>query len=213
MFSRLLARQLACPTGVLGRWVLGPLWNRRNAALNDAAFDALTPAPADRVLDVGFGGGYLLERLAGVVTDGMLAGVDVSPAMVAIARRRYRRLVQAGRVDFRCAPAEALPFAVASFTKACTVNSAFYWDDPARALAELARVLVDGGRLVLCLTCPRSLRHKGFARHGLKLYEPRDLHALLTAAGFQELQTNQAADRHRQFFCLAATRRPRTDTE
>ena len=63
MFSRFLARQLACPTGVFGRWVLGPLWNRRNAVLNDAAFAALAPEPADRVLDVGFGGGYLLERL------------------------------------------------------------------------------------------------------------------------------------------------------
>jgi len=112
-------------------------------------------------------------------------------------------------VDPRCAPAESLPFTAASFTKACAVNSAFYWRDPARALAELARVLADGGRLVIGLTSPGSLRHKHFARHGLKLYEPQGLHAPLTAAGFHDVQTTPSADRHRDFFCLSATRRPR----
>ena len=79
-WGRWLAGQLADPGGPAGI-LLAPLWNRRNAALNDAAFDALALAADDRVLEVGFGGGYLLGRMAGRVSQGFVAGADVSAAM------------------------------------------------------------------------------------------------------------------------------------
>lgn len=65
MIAKLMARQLGHPSGLVGRLILGPLWNRRNAALNDVAFDHLALRPHDRVLEVGFGGGYLIGRIVG----------------------------------------------------------------------------------------------------------------------------------------------------
>jgi arsenite methyltransferase len=206
VLSSWFARQLGCPQGLFGAWFLAPLWNRRNAALSDAALAALAPVPTDRVLEIGFGGGYLLGRLAPLLTAGALVGVDVSATMVRRAQRRYRGLVRTGRLDLRCAPAESLPFDQGTFTKVCSVNSVFYWDDPARAFAECGRLLVDDGRLVLCLTCPRSLAKRGFARHGLKLLEPTEVEQQLAAAGFHDVRTSLAADQHRDFFCCAGTK-------
>ncbi|MDX9953256.1 MAG: hypothetical protein RBT75_04135 [Anaerolineae bacterium] len=87
--SRLIARQLNHPSGIVGHLLIGPLWTRRNSALNDAAFDTLDLSAHDRVLEVGFGGRYLLGRMSGVVIGGLLAGVDVSTAMVSVCQRRY----------------------------------------------------------------------------------------------------------------------------
>ena len=75
--SKLIARQLSNPTSVIGHLIAGPLWNRRNSRLNDAAFEALGLTPDDRVLEIGFGGDYLMGRMAAIVTAGFLAGVDV----------------------------------------------------------------------------------------------------------------------------------------
>jgi arsenite methyltransferase len=80
-FARFMARQLARPSGLFGRLCLAPLWNRRNSALNDIAFDQLVVRTDDRVIEIGFGGGYLLDRIAQVATDGFLAGVDASQTM------------------------------------------------------------------------------------------------------------------------------------
>jgi tRNA G46 methylase TrmB len=80
-FARFMARQLARPSGLFGRLFLAPLWNRRNSALNDIAFDQLVVRTDDRVIEIGFGGGYLLDRIAQVATDGFLAGVDASQTM------------------------------------------------------------------------------------------------------------------------------------
>jgi ubiquinone/menaquinone biosynthesis C-methylase UbiE len=198
--SRLLAGELRHPSGIVGKVILGPLWNRRNVALNDAAFDCLALDAHDRVLEVGFGGGYLLGRMAEAVTDGFLAGVDVSPAMVAACQKRFGELIHAGRLDLRCASAESLPYPAAHFSRVCSVNSIFYWPDAPRAFAECWRVLVDGGLLVVCFTCRGSLERKRFARH-VALYEADDVERMMAAAGFGAMQTIQGADRHREFVC------------
>ena len=69
-WDKFVAQQLGRPSGLIGQLILGPVWNKRNAALNDVAFDHLALNPHDRVLEVGFGGGYLLSRISTVVTEG-----------------------------------------------------------------------------------------------------------------------------------------------
>ena len=206
MLGRLLAGQLCDPSSIVGRLVLAPLWNRRNAALNDLALACLHLAPDDRVLEIGFGGGYLLGRMVCVVTQGFLAGVDASEAMVASCTRRFRSLVESETLELRCARAESLPYPPHHFTKLCTVNSLFYWTDPPRALAEMVRVLKPGGAAVICLTCKHSLERKRFAGHGLVLYEDEEVSRMLERAGFASVEANHASDRHRDFVCFVGER-------
>lgn len=204
MVARLAADQLGRPSGFVGRRVLAQTWNRRNRALNDAAFDALAVQPDDRVLEVGFGGGYLLGRLAQAA--GYVAGIDISQTMVRRCAHQYRPWILAGRMSLCCAAAEAVPFSPALFDKACTINSIFYWNDAASALREIARVLKTGGHLVMCFTCRECLQDRSFARQGLHLYDAGEVQAMLAAAGFDHTSTERLADRHREFWRVSAAR-------
>lgn len=96
------------------------------------------------VLEVGVGTGLNLALYPDNVT---LTGIDLSAAMLAIARTRAEGL---GRTpDLREADAQALPFADASFdTVTCTLSLCTIPDDR-RAVAEMWRVLRPGGRLLL----------------------------------------------------------------
>lgn len=199
-----LSKQLTNPSGLLGKFVLGRLWNRRNAILNDVAFDSLALDPDDHVLEVGFGGGYLLGRMAAVVTEGFLAGVDGSPAMVDFCRQRFQPLLTAGRLELKCARAESIPYPSGYFTKACSVNSIFYWENASQAISELYRVLRVNGTLVMCFTCKACLQDKRFARHGVTLYEAEEIHHMLEWAGFRDIRTTRASDKHRQFLCTTS---------
>lgn len=204
--SRLLARELAHPSALLGPLVLAPLWNRRNVALNDAAYEALAVGPDDHVLEIGFGGGYLLRRLSSKATLGLVAGVDVSPSMLAYVSHRERKRIAEGRLVLRCAAAEALPFPGDCFSKLCSVNSLFYWDNPSQAFSEMRRVAKSGARLVLCFTDRRSLARKGFARQGLRLYEKGEIKQMLEGTGWHLMAAEARQDKHRQFWCLTASR-------
>lgn len=201
--SKLLADQLGNPTGVSARFVAA-LWNHRNAALNDTTFEALALQPTDKVLEIGFGGGYLLSRMLPVLTEGMLAGVDVSPSMVAYVERKHRAAVGAGRLVLGCASTESLPFAAATFTKVCSVNSIFYWRDAELGLAEIGRVLIARGKALLCLTAKASLERRPFAA-AIRLFEPAEIEDLMALRGFQDMGITHHTDKHRQFICITGT--------
>ncbi|NLO28844.1 MAG: class I SAM-dependent methyltransferase [Actinobacteria bacterium] len=69
-----------------------------------------------------------------LVVDGLIAGVDYSPDMVTLCSRRFAGPISAGRVQLHCSTAESLPFGDACFNKASTVNTIYFWDEPAVAL-------------------------------------------------------------------------------
>jgi ubiquinone/menaquinone biosynthesis C-methylase UbiE len=98
--------------------------------------------PADRVLDVGCGSGWLVRRLAARVPNCRVVGIDVSDEMI-----RRAQVAGAGvpNIHFVQGSAEQIPAGPDSFTKVLSVESAYYWHDPARALGEIFRVLGPGG--------------------------------------------------------------------
>jgi len=206
MLAKFLARELGNPSTIMGRLYLAPMWNKRNAALNDTALEHLELERTDRVLEVGFGGGYLMSRALEVVTEGSVTGIDVSPAMVAYCTKRLRRYVASGRLVLRQGQAESLPFPDKHFSKVCTVNSIFYWTDAGKAFAEQRRVLEDGGHLVLCMTCKEHLENKGFSKHGLHLYQAPEVEILLKDVGFRDIRISQLKDPMREYLCVTAVK-------
>ncbi|MCD8077276.1 MAG: class I SAM-dependent methyltransferase [Lachnospiraceae bacterium] len=106
-------------------------------------------AVADRVQDIGCGGGATLCRMAEQVPDGHLTGVDYSPVSVALSRETNAEAIAAGRMEIREASVENLPFEDGSFDKIITVESFYFWPDPQENLREVRRVLAPGGRFFL----------------------------------------------------------------
>ncbi|UWE10350.1 class I SAM-dependent methyltransferase [Actinacidiphila bryophytorum] len=97
-----------------------------------------------RVIEVGVGTGRSLPHYPADVT---VTGIDLSPAMLAVARRRAADL---GReADLRVGDAGHLPFDDAVFDTAVCALSLCTIPDPAAAIAEMKRVLAPGGRLLL----------------------------------------------------------------
>jgi ubiquinone/menaquinone biosynthesis C-methylase UbiE len=202
LFQKYLARQLSSPTGIIGKFVLGPFWNKRNAKLNNVTFIHLELKDEDRVLDIGFGGGRLLERIIPKVKAGLVAGLDASPVMVENCRARFQKEIKTGRVDIRCGRAETSPYPDGYFTKVSSVNSLFYWSDGQQGISEIYRNLQKEGKVVLIYTCKRDLEKKGFVQYGVRTYEEEEVHKMLAKAGFREIKGMRSRDRHREFICV-----------
>ena len=111
-------------------------------------FEYLTLAPGQRVLEVGCGAGDDVRALAQLVgATGEAVGIDVSAAMVAEARRRAAAEGSAAR--FETCDATHVPFPDGHFDGCRADRVLQHLDDPARAVAEMARVVKAGGRVVL----------------------------------------------------------------
>jgi arsenite methyltransferase len=190
--ARLIARQLGRPSRATAR-----LLNLANRRGNERAVELLEVSSDQRALDVGFGGGIALARLAERVAS--VVGVDPSPAAVRAARERFARAIEQGRVQIEEASVAALPFEDASFDRVLTVHTIYFWPDPERGLREIVRVLRPGGRLVLATDTkgPPS----AVARHGFAHYDREQQAGLLRTAGFSAIRFEREG---RLLFALAA---------
>jgi len=111
------------------------------------ARDALSPAPGERIIDVGCGPGfYVAELLEQVGANGRVVGIDASPAMLPVAARRCAGHRSAG---FLAADVTALPVTESGFDAALCVQVLEYVPDVAAVLAGLHGALRPGGRLVV----------------------------------------------------------------
>lgn len=140
----------------------------REARFRQEVLKLAAIAPGQRVLDVGCGTGTQTIAIARqVAPGGSVTGVDVSPEMLASARRRS---AQAGvAIEFRHSDATALPFPDQSFDRVmmCMAMHMLPEADRSACLRELARVLAPGGRLVLIdYAGPLAQRSSLMSRHG-----------------------------------------------
>jgi ubiquinone/menaquinone biosynthesis C-methylase UbiE len=185
-----MAAQLRRPSGFFGRHVLLYLLNRSNTHINELALEVMNLSSEDSVLEVGFGGGDLMSKMAKVATKGFIAGVDFSQDVVDACSKRFRMLVTVGRIDLKCADVEELPFEDGTFTKACAVNVIYFWANPLVPLRQIHRVLKENGKLVLCFTPREFMENRSVMRHGFTLYEPSEVSALFVEAGYREVRVS-----------------------
>jgi len=116
------------------------------------AADLARVGPGDRVLDVATGTGDLaLELMGRVVPGGEVVGSDFSDGMLALARRKARRLAAQGRPvpRFEWGDALRLPYGDDEFAASTVGFGARNFSDLQRGLAEMARVVRVGGRVVV----------------------------------------------------------------
>ncbi|MDP6351025.1 MAG: metalloregulator ArsR/SmtB family transcription factor [Alphaproteobacteria bacterium] len=124
--------------------------------------EILADLEVDDLLDIGTGTGRILELMAPRIGRGI--GIDLSHAMLGVARVNLEQ-PQLRNCSVRQGDMYNLPFAGASFDAVAIHMVLHYADNPTTALAEAARVIRPGGRLVVI----------DFAPHRVELL--RDKHA------------------------------------
>lgn len=100
----------------------------------------------DRVLDIGCGCGQSTRDAARVAHEGSALGVDLSTAMLAVARRRATA-DGVPNVEFRQADAQVYAFEPGSYDIAISRFGVMFFEDRAAAFTNIASSLRSGGRL------------------------------------------------------------------
>ena len=156
--------------------------------------------PGERVLDVACGTG-VVARLAAerVGTAGTVAALDINPGMLAVARSVTPPHVA---IAWHQGSAESMPLPDAAFDVVVCQLGLQFMPDKSAALREMHRVQAPGGRLIISVTGPTpppfvvldaalsehiSPAISPFVHAVFSLYDPDELQALVSAAGFHDV--------------------------
>lgn len=98
--------------------------------------------PSATILDVGCGAGWLSRILAKRVPQGRVVGMDISDEMIRHARQAA---LGSANLEFVVGGVGNVPWESDFFSRAISVESSYYWPDPAQGLGEVYRVIASGG--------------------------------------------------------------------
>ena len=149
----------------------------------------------DNVLDVGCGSGWLSRRIAGMVAEGRVVGMDISDEMIRIARRNS---LQHDNLLFVTGEVAEIPWEPNFFTHVVSVESSYYWPSPAAGAKEIFRVLCPGGSAWILINYYRDNPdcHQGGALLAVAthLLSAEEWAGLFRDAGFRRVAHERVVD-------------------
>ena len=174
-FGRFLARGMNFGHSGLTRWGLGFV---------DIASDS-------DALDIGCGGGRTVERLAGIVTESKVVGIDYSPDAVVVARKKNRALINEGRVEIFQEAVSSMRFSEGAFGLITAFESHYFWPDFRNDLKEVHRVTKQDGQLLIA---GAVYKNKNYGRRNQRIVDAigmtylsiEEFREVLEGVGFSE---------------------------
>ncbi|MFT8313263.1 MAG: class I SAM-dependent methyltransferase [Clostridium sp.] len=171
--TKYIAEQFGKPTGI-GGIISTFIMNRMNQIQYKSVMNNLNCSQKDRVLDIGFGNGYLIKHLA-KKNEGDFYGIEISDDMLKTACKRNRELIKQGKVYLTKGNVMDIPFENSFFDKIYTVNTVYFWENLDKSLSEIKRVLKPNGIFINAIYSKQWLDNIKYTRYGFSKYTPKEL--------------------------------------
>jgi SAM-dependent methyltransferase len=181
-----LSNQCGNPHGLIGR-IMTWAMNRANNVLYEGIVNELELQGNLRILDVGFGNGYL-EALIMKKGPCYLEGIDISEDMVKKATSLNRKDVEAGRVKFRLGNSCSMDYKDGSFDVVTTINTIYFWDDTRKGMSEIYRVLKSGGVFYNAVITKETLDGIFYTQSGFQKFTNEEYIEIGRDAGFANVE-------------------------
>ena len=123
--------------------------NEHHSPVTEWALGFFKVRHRDIVLDIGCGGGAAIKRIADTTDAKEIYGIDHSDVSVELSTFNNQRAIKCGKVKISKSNVESMPFDNESIDRIITIESYYFWTDPAKCLKEVYRVLKSGGKFLI----------------------------------------------------------------
>lgn len=198
MLVSYIASQLSNPSGIAGK-ISTRFMNVLNYQQYKAVIQELPDVPG-RILDIGFGNGRLLNRIAKKGYD--MAGVEISESLIRTGEKRNLKWILEHKMQIKLGSAQNLPFEKGSFDAVYSINTIYFWDDLQASCKEIKRCLKQDGILILAFYEKEWLDRLPCTNYGFQKYTMKELVRILESNGFQIVSINR--QRKDMSVCISA---------
>jgi SAM-dependent methyltransferase len=202
--KKLLSEQLKQPSGWIGKYIISKLLDTSSYQLNSFTLELLDIDKKDKILEIGFGTGLLIKRMAKEMEDGTIEGVDFSKTMYNRAFEVNKEQIQKKRVTLHHLECKKLPFENNNFTKVCSINTLYFWENPEEYFQEILRVIKENGHFVLGFRDKKQMELLDADKEIFQTYEKEEIIEMLSRSGFKNIKLNKRDDTPLTSYCIVA---------
>ena len=183
MIYKYIGRQFKNPTGLGGK-ITTFIMNCQNQKQYQAVIENISIQTTDTVLDMGFGNGYLIRRLAKLNPE-KIYGIDISQDMLKLVGRKNREKIELGKIQLLLADVHNIPLENSLIDKAFTVNTVYFWQDVHQVFSEIHRVLKPNGIFLNVLYVKNWLEKLPVTRYGYSKYTAGQIKKITAESGLK----------------------------
>ena len=185
---KILAQNLANPQGEKGIEI-GEMMNATNIGMTLESIKTLLIEDNEAVLEIGHGNAAHVKSILTKAKNIKYTGIDISETMHNEAKRLNKNFEnQAGFVLYE---GKKLPFEDETFDKIFTVNTVYFWKEPAKFLNEIYRVLKDNGTFVLTFAQRSFMESLPFTKYHFTLYNTHEMEEMVSKSHFKRMKVSE----------------------
>lgn len=206
MLRKFFSKQARKPSGIIGRMLMARFFEKGNRDINRRMVDLVAAQGADRILEIGFGGGATVFEMANQLDTGSVEGIDFSDAMLAAARKKNRMHIAAGTVTLRHGNFDQADYPAQAFDTVCTANTIYFWPDRKDTASRIYDVLRPGGKLVLAYVDKTRMDDMPL---DMKVFTPighGEVRELLEGVGFSSVVFHPEPGARTAAYCVVAVK-------
>jgi ubiquinone/menaquinone biosynthesis C-methylase UbiE len=181
--NKYIAGQFKNPTGVGGKFATF-FMNCQNRKQYGAILDNINIEATDTILNIGFGNGYLIRRLSDKNPQKVF-GIDISPDMLNLTKRKNRKKIEQGKIELLLAEAHQITIESSSIDKAYTVNTVYFWKDVQQVFSEIKRILKPNGIFLNVMYLEEWLEKLPVTKYGYSKYTAKQIEKLTAESGLK----------------------------
>lgn len=185
-FTEYIGKQFGNPHGFVGK-ICCLIMNTINYAMYWNTVSLLKLTPDDKVLDIGYGNGFLLICIYNKFKSN-LYGIDISEDMKAEAEKRNVKALKDGKLHLSVGDCCDLQYEDNYFNAITSINTVYFWSDTVKGLSEIRRCLKEKSSFHNVVYTREWLDKLSYTKKGFKKFEPEQLVEAGRQAGFEHIE-------------------------
>jgi len=177
------------PNGIGGK-ITTKLMNIMNQKQYKAVLDNINLENNDILLDIGFGNGYLINKLFKKNNSIKIYGIDISNDMVNNVSKKYKQYIENDCLKLLMENINnETTFENEMFNKIYTVNTVYFWNDLKKCFSEIKRILKPNGIFINAIYTKEYLDKTEFSKYGFNKYSKEEMVKLTEENGMKTIKT------------------------
>ncbi len=188
-FTDYIGSQFGNPHGTIGR-ICCAIMNVLNKAMYRKTVSLMKINSGDKILDIGYGNGFLLKLLYKKKKVDMY-GIDISEDMQVRASKKNKKAIAENHLHLQVGDCCDLEFEDEMFSSVTSINTVYFWNDTVKGLSEIRRVLKTGKSFYNVVYTKKWLDTLSYTQKGFKKFLPEQLIELGNQAGYKKIEAQE----------------------